>query len=244
MTHATGPALRARAEQHRLLGDETRLLILDALAEGPRTVHELARLADVHPNTVRAHLGRLTEAGLVGAATSLPSARGRPSLRYALRDPQPLSGSEFRMLVAALSRLVARAYAGGASAFAEAEGRTVGLSLARRRRYASPEQVVDQVLMVLRQLSFAPELVRDRGRDRYRFMLRACPFDIRAGDHDGAIVCAFHLGLIRGVAEGVGSAGIRRVDLLPHVDATTCEAWIEVDGSAGAGEAAGAVAGG
>lgn len=242
MTRATGPALRARAEQHRLLGDENRLLILDALADGPRTVHELARLAGVHPNTVRAHLGRLTEAGLVGATTSLPSARGRPSLRYALRDPQPLSGSEFRLLVASLSRLVARAYSGDASASAEAEGRAVGLTLASRRRYASTEQVVDQVLRVLRQLSFAPELLREH--DRYRFVLRACPFGIQAGDRDGAIVCAFHLGLIRGVAEGVGPAGLGRIDLLPHVDAATCEARIEVGAPARAGGSARPIAAG
>jgi predicted ArsR family transcriptional regulator len=227
MTNATRPAIRAQAERHRLLGDETRLMIVDALAEGPRTVAELARLAGVHANTVRSHLARLEGAGVVDPPTSQPSRRGRPALRYRLREPLPMTAPEFRMLVGSLLGLVERAYSADANDAAEAEGHSVGLTLASRLQYATAEQVVDQVLRVLRHLSFSPELVSEA--DGYRFVLRSCPFGVGRGDRRGRIVCAFHLGLIRGVAEGVGSAGVKRVDLHPHVDAATCEAVIELD---------------
>jgi len=225
------PAIRAQAARHRLLGDETRLLIVDALTEGPRTIAELSRLAGVHQNTVRSHLARLEEAGVIDAPTTESPSRGRPALRYALIEPLPLSGPEFRMLIGSLLGLVERAYSDEAHAAAEAEGRKVGLTLARSMHYATAEQVAEQVLRVLRHLSFAPELVRQPGA--YSFRLHSCPFGVGAGDRRGRIVCAFHLGLIRGVAEGVGPADVRAVELLPHVEPGTCEARIELVGPAG-----------
>lgn len=49
----------------KALGSPTRLELLDLLAQGPRSVEDLARAADVQLSTCSAHLQRLLAAGLV-----------------------------------------------------------------------------------------------------------------------------------------------------------------------------------
>lgn len=51
----------------KALGSPTRLEVLDLLAQGPRTVEDLARTAEIGLSTCSAHLQRLLAAGLVAA---------------------------------------------------------------------------------------------------------------------------------------------------------------------------------
>lgn len=78
---------RVRAERHKLLGHARRLVIVEALEEGPREIPELARLLGVHTTTVRGHLEKLLEAGFLEAEPGVPAGRGRPPKRYRLRHP-------------------------------------------------------------------------------------------------------------------------------------------------------------
>ncbi|MGH2467358.1 MAG: helix-turn-helix transcriptional regulator [Candidatus Limnocylindrales bacterium] len=212
--------LRRQADHYRLLADPTRLAILEALGDGPREVAELAAVTGVHRNTVRAHLVRLDQAGLLAAEVTAPSGRGRPALRYRLREPLPLDGHEFRVLVEALLRLLERAYQGEAMQVGEDEGYEVGRRLGSLARVPTRELAIRRVMDVLRHLSFDPRLVRRSGGAEIQ--LRACPFGVRQGDAQGAIVCAFHLGLIRGVAETTGLSPRPEVELHPHVLANVC----------------------
>jgi predicted ArsR family transcriptional regulator len=80
------------------VADPTRLRIARSLAErGPLSVPELAEATDVHPNTVRAHLAELAEAGIV-ATDRERGARGRPRTRYALASDWTPTGDGFRGL--------------------------------------------------------------------------------------------------------------------------------------------------
>ena len=230
MLHAQGAVtqrnrIRNQAERHRLLGDPTRLTIVEALSGGPRLVAELSRLTGVHRNTVRAHLARLEAAGMLEAEPIAPSGKGRPAVQYRLRTTFAPAGTEQRLLIEALLRLVAGAHEAGAGRLAEEEGRRIGNQLGRSVSYPTAEQAVSQVTAVLRELAFEPRLTR-RGRVS-EISLRNCPFGITTGDPRGVIVCSFHLGLIRGVLESAGPPGPLNVQLLPHVVPGDCRAEVQ-----------------
>ena len=216
-----------RAQRHRLLGDARRLAIIEALEEGPRQTPELARMLGVHPTTVRAHLERLIEAGVLEEEEGVPSGRGRPSKRYRLRQPLLGGEPEVRLFVSSLVSLLRTAYGDRAVAAAEEEGMRKGSGMARAYRHPSFEQAVREVIETLTNLSFAPDRPVKRA-ETVAVDVRHCPFSVDPSDPDGAIVCAFHQGLVRGLAEAASgqevavrlspfiSAGLCRVELAPR----------------------------
>jgi predicted ArsR family transcriptional regulator len=218
-------ALRERADRHRLLGDPTRLAIVEALSEGPREIGELARVTGVHRNTVRAHLLRLDEAGVLLVEDGLPSGPGRPSRRYRIQEPMGTSGSELHLLVEGLAGALGRAEGPEATRIAGDEGRRLGRQLGRRLDYPTVQQAIGQIMALLDRLSFAPKL--HRRTDSFEIELGHCSFGMAPEDGAAPVVCAFHLGLIRGVAEE-SSGGLGRIRLLPFIAAGGCRAEIEV----------------
>jgi predicted ArsR family transcriptional regulator len=85
-------------ETMKVLADDTRHALFVALRDSasPLTTRELADLVGLHPNTVRPHLDRLRQVGLVEADTSGHGQVGRP--RHVFRvagpaDPDPASTS-------------------------------------------------------------------------------------------------------------------------------------------------------
>lgn len=227
MTGSNLRALKDRADRHRLLADPTRLAIVEALSEGPREIGELARVTGVHRNTVRAHLLRLGEAGVLTVENGQPSGPGRPSRRYHLREPLGSTGSELRLLVEGLAGGLSRSQGPQAAGIAEEEGRRLGRQLGRRLDYPSVEQAVGQVMAMLDRLSFAPRL--RRRSDTFEIELGHCAFAMAPEDPSAPVVCAFHLGLIRGVAEeSTGRLG--RIRMLPFLPTGGCRADIHVPG--------------
>lgn len=215
-----GDPQRVRAQRHRLLGDARRLAIVEALGEGPRQIPELSRLLGIHPTTVRAHLDKLLAAGVLEEERGTPAGRGRPSKRYRLREPLLAGDPELRLFVGSLVSLLRRAYGPGAATAAEEEGIRRGHQLGRDFRHPSPEQTAQEVIALLERLSFAPAApVRQNGG--FSVDIRHCPFQVDPRDPDGAIVCAFHEGLVRGVAE-VASASDVAVRLVPFVAPDVC----------------------
>jgi predicted ArsR family transcriptional regulator len=218
-------ALKERAERHRLLSDPTRLAIVEALSEGPREIGELARVTGVHRNTVRAHLLRLDEAGVLAVEEGLPAGPGRPSRRYRLREPLGGSGCEIRLLIEGLAGALSRAEGPLATQAAEEQGRELGRQLGRRLDYPSVEQAVGQIMALLDRLSFAPKL--RRRPSTFEIELGHCSFGVHPEDPSASVICAFHLGLIRGVAEE-SRTGLGRIRMLPFIPAGGCRAEIEV----------------
>jgi predicted ArsR family transcriptional regulator len=216
-----GPALHGvRAQRYRLLAQPRRLAIVEALSEGPRQIPELARLLGIHPTTVRAHIEKLLEAGVLEEEAGLPAGRGRPSKRYRLRQPLLASDPEVRLFVGSLVSLLRRISGDGAAPAAEDEGARRGRELGHRFRHPSVEQTVREVVELLERLSFAPA-PPVRRKDALVVDVRHCPLHVDPYDPDGAVVCAFHKGLIRGLAE-VSSGEKVGVRLLPFISPGVC----------------------
>jgi len=74
------PLVEAIAERFRLLGEPTRIKLLDALREGPATVAELTEAAGSSQQNVSKHLGILSRAGL------LTRSRDGSFVRYTIAD--------------------------------------------------------------------------------------------------------------------------------------------------------------
>src|ERR671935_1541945 len=92
------------------LADPIRLRIVRRLARaGSASLPELAAAAGVHRNTVRPHLATLERAGMVVRGRSRPEGRGRPAVRYRLRDEWALPTADFRGLAALLAAALERA---------------------------------------------------------------------------------------------------------------------------------------
>jgi predicted ArsR family transcriptional regulator len=200
----------AKAQRYRLLGDPCRLAIVEALTEGPRQIPELARLLEVHPATVRAHLEKLRAAGVLEEVPGVPTGRGRPSKRYQLREPLLAGDPEVRLFIGGLVSLLRVACGEGTAAAAQEEGARRGRELGQTFRHPSEEQAVRIVVETLERLSFAPD-PPVRRNERVAVDIRHCPFGVDPTDPDGAVVCAFHAGLVRGLAEGASGeeVGVR-----------------------------------
>jgi len=82
------------------LAEPTRILILYALSEGAKYVHELAEILDVPQPSVSRHLKTLRERGLVNAA------RDGTSVRYSLADARVIDALDIMrsVLVGLLAR--------------------------------------------------------------------------------------------------------------------------------------------
>lgn len=188
---------------------------------------DLGRLTGLHRNTLRAHIARLEEAGLVIRERAEPTGPGRPADRYRLAMGGDGVREEQNLLVRSLVRLVADAYADGAAGEAEREGRRVGLELGMNRTMGSLREALHEVTDVLRRLAFSPERTDEPSLSR--IALRSCPFAVSPDDPRGGIVCAFHLGLIRGVLAAAAPTGSHEVALLPHVEPGLCRTEIRYD---------------
>jgi predicted ArsR family transcriptional regulator len=209
-----------RAQRHRLLADARRLAIVEALSEGPRQIPELARLLGVHVTTVRSHLEKLLAAGVLEEEAGVPSGRGRPSKRYRLKHPLLGGDPEVRLVVGSMVSLVRSAYGDRAVEVAIEEGARKGRELGRPFRHPSLEQTAREVAQLLERLSFGPTPPVRRNQN-LTVDLEHCPFRIDPSDPDGVLVCAFHEGLVRGLAE-VASGGKVGVRVLPFVAPGVC----------------------
>jgi predicted ArsR family transcriptional regulator len=191
-----------RSAIHRALGDERRARIVGELrpARDGLDAAELARRLELHPNTIRFHLGVLADAGLVGSRPAERSAPGRPRILYTLRpEAAAADRDEYHLLAAILAGTVAGRDDGPAQA--EQAGRAWGRYLVRRPPSHGPltdEQAVGEVVELLDEQGFAPEPADVEIR------MRRCPFHELAETHP-QIVCAVHRGLISGALDELGS---------------------------------------
>jgi DNA-binding transcriptional ArsR family regulator len=80
MTEQPNPAEEQLLAIFKALADANRLKIISLLAAQPYTVEQLASLLDLRPSTISHHLARLSEAGLVSAASYYNSITGTEHL--------------------------------------------------------------------------------------------------------------------------------------------------------------------
>lgn len=209
----------ASAGVHAALASPTRRQLLELLraADGARDVHDLGQAVGLHPSTVRFHLETLRHAGLVTRQGHPHSGMGRPRTAYAAAAGAPAGGGYeglARLLAANLSET-----SKDRATHAESIGGQWAEQLipTRAGAGATMDEAAKQVSGLLGQLGFEPEM-RTVGQIR-RIALHACPFRAVAREHP-EVVCAVHLGLLRGSLERLGASATTR--LLPFVEPELC----------------------
>jgi predicted ArsR family transcriptional regulator len=209
----------------RVLGDNTRYAIYLELARSPRPLvtAEIAETLGLHPNTVRPHLDRMREVGLLEVTTDARGEVGRPQHRYTIAPDAPSLGLE-PPLMPMLARMVLEMASklGASPADAAAIGATEGQL--RAAAYAEAPSALEAVVADLDRLGFDP-LVAEGGLDDHDDVTAVvafanCPFADMARAHP-ELVCALHRGLVSGFVEAMGDAEVREFCSL--VDRTPCQ---------------------
>jgi predicted ArsR family transcriptional regulator len=213
-----------RLELLKALGDNTRYAIYLELARAPAPL-ATAQIADtlgLHANTVRPHLDRMREVGLLDVVTDAQGAVGRPQHRYSLAADAPSLGFEppaFPVLARMLLQLAATAAVPAADAV-EA-GRDQGATAAVARPAGTCAEALTQELA---SLGFDPESVVDD--DGATIAFTRCPFrELAEANPD--LVCSLHRGLVEGFVDSRGDAVV--VAFHDLADRTPCQVEIAPD---------------
>jgi predicted ArsR family transcriptional regulator len=170
----------------------------------------------LHVNTVRPHLERMREVGLLDVAPDHRGGPGRPQHRYSLAATAPSLGLEpptFPVLARMLLGCADRAGAGPEDAIAA--GREQGDAEAAGVEPGTP--CADALVELLARLGFDPARVDDDGATTIGFA--HCPFQSLA-EANPDLVCALHRGVVEGFVEGVGGADVTEFGTL--VDRRPC----------------------
>jgi len=216
----------------KALGDNTRYAIYLELARAsvPLSTADVAEALDLHPNTVRPHLERMRDVGLLEVDTDRQGQVGRPQHRYSLAPDAPSLGLEpsaFRLLARMAAGVAARA---GVPVEQVADtGREYGRELAgagARSRGASPASVdraprsrcVTLLEARLAELGFDPATARDGAVVTVAFS--RCPFQELAETFP-EVVCHLHRGIVEGIVETAGGARVSRFATL--ADRNPCQ---------------------
>ncbi|MFZ4519667.1 MAG: helix-turn-helix transcriptional regulator [Microthrixaceae bacterium] len=194
-----------RLDLLKTLGDNTRYAIYLELARSPRPLStaEVAESLGLHPNTVRPHLERMRDVGLLEVRPSSSGGPGRPVHLYSLSAEAPSLGLEppvFPMLSRMLLDLAADA--GLPSEPAVEAGRSQGRRLAHRSD-ATPATCVAATVDLLDQLGFDPAVVVEDGDTTVGF--GHCPF-AELAESQPQLVCSLHRGIVEGFVDEVGGA--------------------------------------
>lgn len=208
----------------KALGDNTRYAIYLELARSPipLATAEIADMLDLHVNTVRPHLERMRDVGLLAVDTEARGGVGRPQHRYSLSADAPALGLEpspFPVLARSLLRAAA---SGGLdrSELTEA-GREQGADDAAQW---SPETAALEVLIIEQaKLGFDPTVIEHEGGATVAFA--HCPFRELAEAYPD-LVCGLHCGLVEGLVDTVpDDTMVARFHTL--VDRTPCQVELQ-----------------
>jgi predicted ArsR family transcriptional regulator len=189
----------------KALADNTRYAIYVELAGkgAPLTTQEVADLLDLHPNTVRPHLERMREVGLLQVETVGRGAVGRPQHRYSLAAGAPgvgLDPPSWQVLARMLAD--AAAFMAPEPDDVAAMGWDQGRAAAERRR---GRPCVDALVDALAELGFDPATAEDASATTVAFT--ACPFRDLAEVYP-ELVCNLHRGFIEGFVDSLGGAEV------------------------------------
>lgn len=195
-------------EVHKALADDTRFRLYRylRLSGRPVSVRELAARLSLHPNTLRPHLRRLEEVGLVTSEVRRGASVGRPQTLYSVTEREEPQGSDYRLLAEILAGLLAGPRAVERARELAREwgeylvvqgGPKPGTRLPARRNLAILQEAMARA-------GFEPRFHR-RTPTTVEIALRSCPFRDLVEDHK-ELVCAVHQGLIEGMLGGLKPA--------------------------------------
>jgi len=222
----------------KALGDNTRYAIYLELARSPRPLAtaEIAETLDLHANTVRPHLERMRDVGLLDVETEATGAVGRPQHRYSLAVDAPSLGLEpptFPVLARMLLRLAGNArldavdaveagreqgLSDGVAALAAVAPATDTPDPAAPDPTAEGRACVAALVARLDALGFDPAVAQ--GETEASVGFTHCPFRELA-ETDPDLVCGLHRGMVEGFVDVVGGARVTRFNSL--LDRTPCQ---------------------
>jgi predicted ArsR family transcriptional regulator len=190
---------------HKALADDTRFRLFRQLrlSARPVSVRELSARLGLHPNTLRPHLRRLEDAGLVRHETRRTTGVGRPQALYSVEEPEAEEGRDYRLIAELLCGLVDRKRSvARAEDLAREWGRYLltqespkpGKSLPARRNLAVLQEAMSRA-------GFDPRF-RRRTKHQLEVLLRHCPAKELAEDYRD-LICTVHRGLVEGMLEGL-----------------------------------------
>jgi predicted ArsR family transcriptional regulator len=199
------PAETRAPEIHKALADDTRYRLYRyiGLAGRPVSIREMSRRLSLHPNTLRPHLRRLEEAGLVSREVRKTAAVGRPQTLYAVLQPEVEEGRDYRLLAEMLCGLLR-----GKRALTQAHdlasqwgsylvlqgGPKPGVRLPPGRNLAILQEALSKA-------RFDPRFRRLSGT-AIEVTLRDCPFRELTDDYR-ELACTLHRGLVEGMLSGL-----------------------------------------
>jgi predicted ArsR family transcriptional regulator len=204
-----------RLRVHRALGDPSRARLVELLRRAGRGLDasELGTEVGLHPNTVRAHLEVLEDAGLVRSESERRNRPGRPRRLYL--TTHDLGEDEHGVLAAAL--------AGALEPIAEGPGLAEAAGSGWGRRLADDvtggpavDDRVGLLVDILDAGGFVPERIGNA------ITMHRCPYE-HLVEESPRVVCAFHAGLISGALDRI-DAGVELRELRPSAGADGCVA--------------------
>lgn len=221
---------QARLDLLKTLGDNTRYAIYLELARSPLPLAtaDIAEPLCLHPNTVRPHLERMREVGLLELHTAPQGAVGRPQHRYSLAPDAPSLGLEspsFPLLARMLLGVAELMRAGSDEALeagrdqGRADADTLGEVLVDSGEDAASVPCLQALLAVLDRLGFDPaagsEVDVAGAGDRATVAFTHCPFSEMA-EANPELVCGLHRGLVEGFVEAWGGLEVSAFHTLVH----------------------------
>lgn len=235
----------------KALGDNTRYAIYLELARAtaPLSTGDIAEVLELHPNTVRPHLERMREIGLLEVEQDNRGTVGRPQHRYRLAVDAPSLGLEppAYPILAGLLAEVAASMAPSAdevAAAGRARGRQVAADRLARLLDDEPAATANSAVapagapvgvqpsdedLALVELCIGEIVAElsDMGYDpavasveaRTTVAFTRCPFQELAEAHP-EVVCHLHRGIVEGMAEYLGGVAVERFGTI--VDRDPC----------------------
>jgi predicted ArsR family transcriptional regulator len=211
----------------KALADDTRYAVYQELSMSTSALsaQELADRLGVHANTVRLHLERLREVGLVDAEAVHRGTVGRPQHLYFLADGAPGLGFDppaHALLAGLLGALAERV--GATPDDALDTGHAWGMEAARTTRARSCLRALEAELHDLGfEPSAGPGDGTSEGGARIEFL--HCPFRELAEAYP-ELVCSLHRGLCEGVIEQAGGGSVEEFAAL--YDPEPCHVTVTV----------------
>lgn len=205
-----------RLDLLKTLGDNTRYAIYLELARSPKPLAtaDIAESLGLHPNTVRPHLERMRDVGLLDVGTHVATGVGRPHHVYWLAADAPALGLEPPTFPMLARMLVTLARSVGASGDDAAEvGRVQGAADAEG--FADAPSCLEALITQLDVLGFDPVIDGTDDGETAVIAFTHCPFrELAEANPD--LVCGLHRGMVEGFVEAMGDATLDEFGSLVH----------------------------
>lgn len=192
-----------RLDLLKALGDDTRYAIYLELSRSDTALStaDVAETLALHVNTVRPHLERMRNVGLLAVCPDSRGAVGRPQKLYSIAADAPGLGLE-PPLMSMLSRMLLQVAVDSGAQRDEVldAGRRAGTNLSRRHQ---GKCCTEALISALEQLGFDPAAATEAETTSVAF--GNCPFSELAED-EPQVICSLHQGMMEGFASDWGDA--------------------------------------